>query len=141
MNYPRDMDPLIIPLCDEINRLNNTRTRYSCQGHDDGLSRPYVMILSRSINEVNLLLEAFVPMRQELKPVHKDKIGDWDNDSWDVDLGYEDIEMPELLKPQDRNLLRVSFIKTHSYGSEAEKLKGFQHKIDRIRALRDYYGI
>lgn len=140
MNYPRDMDPLIIPLCDEINRLNNTRTRYSCQGHDDGLSRPYVMIISRSINEVNLLLEAFVPVRQMLKPVHKDKIGDWDSDSWEVNLDYEDVEMPDLT-PQPRNLLKVTFTKTPSYGSEAEKVKGFQHKIDRIRALRDYYGI
>lgn len=144
MNYPEDMDPLIIPLCDAINELPETQTKFSCQGHASSAAwnrEAYVLIESKRINCVNLLIEAFSPVLQMLNSEHKDKIGDWDYDAWGVELDYEDNECEDssLRCVQDRNTLRVCFRRKTLHTTDEETKQAFDHKIWRIKALRAYY--
>lgn len=144
MQYPPDMDPLIVPLCDAINDLPCTYTIFSCQGHEvmdkEYIERkPYVMLMTYSIEVANLLIEAFCPMRQMLKRVHEDKIGDWSDDNWRVHVDFHDIEMEDV-EPQPLNALRLSFNRP-TWVSDNEAIEAFAHKIWRINKLRCYYDI
>lgn len=150
MQYPPDMDPLIVPLCDAINDLPCTQTIFSCQGHkvtdkeyieQFGITEhtPYVMLITYSIEVANLLIEAFCPVRQMLKRVHKDKIGDWNGDIWKVHVDFHDIEMEDE-EPQPLNALCLSFNRP-TWVSDKEAIEAFAHKIWRINKLRCYYDI
>lgn len=146
MKYPKDMDPLIIPLCDAINELPETFTRFSCQGHfgEDWNREAYVLLESRLPTCINLLIEVFKPIRQMCNSKYQDKIGDWDYDDWRIELDYEDNELwddPQHHCVQDRDMIRVCFRRKTLYTTDEELKKSFEHKVWRISQLRKYYGI
>ena len=144
MTYPKNMDPLIIPLCDEINKLPETQTKFSCQGHPgyDYDREAYVLVESKLPRCINLLIEAFSPILQMCNSKQEDKIGDWDHDAWRIELDYEDNEMedPSERYVQDRDTIRVTFRRKTLHTTDEEMAKAFDHKIWRIRELRKYYN-
>lgn len=144
MLYPNNMDPLIIPLCDAINELPETHTKFSCQGHPgkDYDRESYILVESKLPRCINLLIETFSPILQMCKSKHEDKIGDWDLDVWKIELDYEDNEMedPGQRCVQSRDTIRVCFRRKTLYTTDEELKKAFDHKIWRIKALRKYYN-
>lgn len=143
MNYPADMDPLMIPLCDEINKLPDTWTKWSCQGHETSKSgyamTAYVVVNTLDISVMNMLYEAFNPVRQCCPKPHPDKIGDFNDDNWRAEFSYLVHEL-QGEKDQDINVLKVCF-RRGKFISDEESKKSFSHKIWRIQQLRNYYKI
>lgn len=146
MQYPPNMDPLIIPLCDAINSLPDTHTKFSCQGHfgEDWNRETYVLLESKLPTCINLLIEAFKPVRQVGNSKFQDKIGDWDYDDWGIELDYEDNELwdcPQQHCVQDRDMIRVCLRRKTLYTTDEELKKSLEHKVWRINQLRNYYKI
>lgn len=56
MNYPNDMDPDCVPLCDALNNMMGIETSESCAGHG---KRPFrVHFSAQDVNDLRPLLEA-----------------------------------------------------------------------------------